>query len=107
MTKYRSIVVIVAVVAGLGGVFRFQAGDGSRRAKTQETTMQSSNAERSRSADLDFTQRMIAQQRGAIDIAQAQLKEGKRPELRLAEEIIARREKEIGEMQGWLDRNRR
>jgi uncharacterized protein (DUF305 family) len=57
-------------------------------------------------ADIDFMIGMIPHHQGAIDMAKVLLKYGKDAETRkLAEQIIADQEKEIGLMQAWLRRN--
>ncbi|KQY19992.1 DUF305 domain-containing protein [Rhizobium sp. Root482] len=57
-------------------------------------------------ADLDFVRGMIAHHQGAIDMAKVELEHGKDAELRkLAEEIIAAQEAEIGMMEDWLAKN--
>ena len=53
--------------------------------------------------DVDFARMMIPHHQGAIEMAKAELADGKDPELRkLAEEIIAAQEKEIAFLQQWL-----
>ena len=53
--------------------------------------------------DVDFARMMIPHHQGAIDMAKAELAEGKDPELRrLAEAIIAAQEKEIAFLKQWL-----
>jgi uncharacterized protein (DUF305 family) len=54
--------------------------------------------------DVDFVREMIPHHQAAIDMAKFELKRGTDPEIRaLAETIIAAQEKEITEMQAWLD----
>jgi len=58
------------------------------------------------SIDHDFLLMMIPHHQSALDMAKAYLKEGVDPEIReTAKKIIEAQEKEIGEMQSWLDTN--
>jgi uncharacterized protein (DUF305 family) len=54
-------------------------------------------------ADRDFVLMMIPHHQGAIDMAKVEIEYGHDEELRrMAEEIIAAQEKEIGDMKAWL-----
>jgi uncharacterized protein (DUF305 family) len=56
-------------------------------------------------ADRDFVQNMIPHHQGAIDMAKIVLQYGSDPQVKkLAEDVIAAQEKEIGEMKEWLAR---
>lgn len=58
--------------------------------------------------DTDFATMMIPHHQGAIDMAKAELEQGKDPEIRqLAEEIIAAQEREIAILRQWLQTNRK
>ena len=57
-------------------------------------------------ADKDFVTMMIPHHQGAIDMAEAELKYGKDPELlKMAQEIIDAQKAEIAKMQDWLSKN--
>lgn len=58
--------------------------------------------------DIDFARMMIPHHEGAIDMAHAQLANGKDPQLRqLAQEIIAAQEREIATLKAWLAQHAR
>ena len=57
-------------------------------------------------ADVDFAMMMRIHHLGAIDMAQAELKNGKAPEMRkLAQNIIAAQKKEITQLDKFLAKN--
>jgi uncharacterized protein (DUF305 family) len=52
--------------------------------------------------DQDFVAMMIPHHQGAVDMAKVELSSGKDPQLhRLAQNIIASQERQIGEMKNW------
>ena len=59
-------------------------------------------------ADVDFAMMMRVHHQGAIDMAQAELKDGKAPEMRkLARSIIVAQKKEITQLERFLTKNGR
>ena len=55
-------------------------------------------------ADHDFASMMMPHHQGAIDMARTELRYGRDPALRrMAGEIIAAQQHEIGRMQAWID----
>lgn len=59
-------------------------------------------------ADVDFRLKMIPHHQGAIDMAKVALEHGTDPDTKLlAEAVIAAQEREIAEMQAWLEKNRK
>lgn len=60
------------------------------------------------SVDQQFAQMMIPHHQGAIDMSKAYLKTGAHEEKlkTMANKIIADQQKEIGELQAWLDKNK-
>jgi len=60
------------------------------------------------SVDKQFAQMMIPHHQGAIDMSKAYIKSGAHEEKlkTMANKIIADQQKEIGELQGWLDKNK-
>ena len=58
-------------------------------------------------ADIAFAEGMIAHHKGAVEMAQIELKYGSDPEMRkLAQEIIDAQGPEIKQMQDWLKNNK-
>ena len=59
-------------------------------------------------AEVDFRLKMIPHHQGAVDMAKVALEHSSDPETKaLAEAIIATQEREIAEMKGWLEKNRK
>ena len=55
--------------------------------------------------DRDFATMMITHHQGAIDMGKQELARGRDPEMRaLAAKVIADQQREIAQMQGWLER---
>lgn len=70
--------------------------------------MQGMAVEYTGKADVDFRLKMIPHHQGAIAMAKVALEHGVDAETKaLAEAIIAAQEREIAEMQAWLEKNRK
>ena len=65
-----------------------------------------SSMQMSGNADVDFAMMMRVHHQGAIDMAQAELRDGKAPEMRkMAQNIIAAQKKEIAQLDKFLAKN--
>jgi len=57
-------------------------------------------------ADIDFARGMIPHHQAAIDMAKTVLEHGEDPEIRkLAEDVIAAQEREIKQLETWLEKH--
>ncbi len=73
--------------------------------KADMDMMQGMAVEYTGAVDVDFRLKMIPHHQGAIDMAKIALEHAADPETKaLAESIIATQEREIAEMQAWLNR---
>ena len=83
--------------------------ESTRAFKTADMAMMRGMAvEYTGDADVDFRLKMIPHHQGAIDMARVALEYGKDGQTKaLAEAIIAAQEKEIAEMQAWLEKHRK
>jgi uncharacterized protein (DUF305 family) len=89
-----------------------QHGSSSKTVSREWLTLQQSiqkmhatmmSAKPSGNCDLDFVKLMVPHHRAALDMAKAQLRYGKDPQInRLAQEIITDQQSEIELMQLWL-----
>ena len=57
--------------------------------------------------DRDFATMMITHHQGAIDMARQEIARGRDPEMRaLAAKVVADQQREIAQMQSWLEKTR-
>jgi len=78
-------------------------GDARMRAAMNEMQAQMQSMKMTGDQDRDFLLMMIPHHQSAVDMANAELKYGKRAEVKaLARGIIGSQQKEIGEMRRWL-----
>ena len=76
--------------------------------QTDMDMMQGMAVDYTGNADVDFRLKMIPHHQGAIAMAKVALEHGADPDTKLlAEAIIAAQEREIAEMQAWLEKNRK
>jgi uncharacterized protein (DUF305 family) len=103
-----SILVAAAVLLAFGSSYAQQpARSGAAAADPLMQAMDKMNkgmaaAHATGNTDQDFVAMMIPHHRGAVDMAKAELASGKDPHLRrLARNIIASQDRQIGEMENW------
>ncbi len=116
------LVVLLVIVSGIGGFVIGHGGDGDgdrfEHGKNQAadtsmggmhdemgSMMMGLNGKTGDDLDKAFLSEMIVHHQGAVDMAQAVLKDGKHPELKqMAEAIVAAQTKEIAQMKSWQAR---
>lgn len=78
-------------------------GDAAMRAAMDTMQSRMGSMKMTGDQDRDFMLEMIPHHQSAVDMAKAELKYGKRPEVKaLARSIITSQEKEIRDMRRWL-----
>lgn len=116
-----ALVLVALVVSGIGGYLIGERGersvgnmhempDGTMMANTAPTMhdsmagmMASLDGKKGDELDKAFLEEMIVHHEGAVDMANAILKDGKHPELKtLAQNIVTAQTNEIAQMKSWL-----
>lgn len=94
-----------------GGMMNMQSSDMSEAQKADMAAMMKMHhammtGMHAKDPDISFACSMLPHHQGAIDMARVQLQYGKDAELkRMAEKSIAEQEKEIGELNDWIDKH--
>ena len=92
----------------LSGHSAHGGGDAFHKEVMSQMSTMKMDMNHSGSVDKQFAQMMIPHHQGAIDMAKSYIKSGAHEEKlkTMANKIIADQQKEIGELQAWLNKNK-
>lgn len=100
---FSAIAVAAAMFLPLANAQTPMAGGMDMKAMMKDNNDKMSSMAMTGNADVDFAMMMKIHHQGAIDMAQAELKNGKKPQMRkMAQNIIAAQKKEIAQFDKFL-----
>ena len=92
--------------AGKTGASSMQGGAMDMKGMMKDNNDKMSSMKMTGNADVDFAMMMRAHHQGAIDMAQAELRDGKDPQMKkMAKDIIDAQKKEIAQFEKFLAKN--